>query len=496
MVRQFAFGDRSADHLDSHTQRIMRHFGLPEEDWKELLQIVKDGGLMAQAGIGAHLRCLVSDCHDFSRFATRFSDVSKICRTMAGSRPGESLADVIYAYVLHKVLQRVRQQVSERAMQIGVPFSGEKFWTGSDAITDETLDGPVWADDATFVNAHPDAEQLVQSTKSLTGIVIDACAAHGMSPNLKRGKTSIMLSLRGKGSRKTLQKIFGDGAQQMDVETKEGMATIHIMPTYIHLGCAVDRDMSFCSEAHRRVAAASSSFNSYQATVFQNVHIPLRIRGLLLSVFVESTLFNGELWCADTEKGFAVLSKGFQKLLKRMLCKDMASEEFLALNAAEVTAITAHAPLHIMLRGKRLLYVIPFCKAALPVLWALVQSEGTWGQMIVNDLEWLRQTEKIELPAVDENSWPQWWHFIMNQPGRYKAPIKRAVDKATRTFVYNGLLEQHDNALNRRVHRTFPSCRQSEGDVCWYCLPCERAFQSKCNMACHLFKVHGRKAAH
>ena len=474
----------------------MRHFGLPEEDWRELVQLVKDGGLMAQAGVGAHLRCLVSDCHDFSWFATRFSDGSKICHTLAGSRPGESLADLIYAYVLRKALQRIRQQVSEKALQVGVPFSGEKFWLGSDVSTDETLDGPVWADDATFVNAHPDAQQLVHGTKCLTGIVIDACAAHGMSPNLKRGKTSIVLSLRGKGSRKMQQKLFGDGAQQLSVHTQEGTATIHIMPTYVHLGCAVDRDMTFCTEAHRRVAAACSPFNSFQSTVFQNVHIPLRIRGLLLSVFVESTLFNGELWCADAEKGLAVLNKGFQKLIKRMLCKDMTSEEFFALNTAEVTAITEHAPLHIMLRGKRLRYVIPFCKAAPPVLWALVQSEGQWGRLIVQDLEWLRQTEKIALPEVNETSWPMWWHFVLRQPGKYKAAIKRAVDKATRLFAYNGLLEQRDNALNRRVHRAFPGTMQLGGDVSWYCLPCDKAFRSKCNMACHLFKVHGRKAAH
>ena len=312
VVRQFAYGDADADSIDSHTQRVMKHFDLPNSDWYELLEMVKTGGLMATANIGAHLRALIADCQHFSWFTTRFSNGTKVCHTSAGSRPGESLADSIYAFILHKVMTRIKAEALEENLDVQVLFSGVKFFEASDAGESVRLDGPIWADDVSFVVTADDPGNMIEKTKHLTGKILDACRSHGMSPNLKKGKTAIMLCIRGKGCKKVQSQIFGTGAETLEVPTRNGLEPVFLMPTYVHLGCAIDKEMGFESEAHRRVAAANTAFNAYQRIIFQNRAIPLATRGSMLAIFVESTFFNAELWNEHVKRGTVRFARAFK----------------------------------------------------------------------------------------------------------------------------------------------------------------------------------------
>ena len=451
---------------------------------------------MAEAGICDHLRHLVADCHDFSWFTTRFSSAETLCHTAAGSRPGESLADVIYAFVLHKVLRKVRADVERAGLTVEVPCSGDKVLCSHDCDASERLDGPAWADDVTFVCAHADPELLVAQTGQLASVVLNACCAHGMSPNLKKGKTSVTICIRGRGSRKVRKATFAQPHASLAVPTSQGVMHLHIVPTYVHLGCAVDKDMSFETEAHRRTSMAHASFNSYQAILFQNRAVPLHVRGSLLSVFVESTLFNAALWDAEAEKGYGALCKGFNRLVKRLLVKDLPHEEYLALCVAEVTLLTEHPPLHITMRGRRLQYLRSLLQAAPNVLWALVQAESQWGRRLLADLEWLQKLIGDPLPPIGEAHWSCWWHLLTGSPGRLRAWVKKALYQDTLTFAFDGLRSHHDDALLRRVAREFPQARAAPTGNVWMCVPCKKAFSSKCNLACHFFRTHKRIAAH
>ena len=496
VVRQFAYGDERAQEWDSATQRVMRHFQLPESDWADLVALVRNGGIMAEAGIGPHLRCLIADAHDHSWFTTKYADGHKLCHTRAGSRPGESLADVVYAFVLHKVLLRVRRQVEEAGFAVEVPFSGDKTLTAEHADAHVSLDGPVWADDATFLCSDPAPDRMVAKVKSMMACILDACRSHGMAPNLKRGKTGITLCIRGKGCRKVQADIFGRGSESISVRTSLGDEEVFLMPTYVHLGCAVDRDMSFETEAYRRVGSATSAFNTYRSLLFQNKAVSMQTRGQLLAVLVESTFFNAELWCPDKEKGFKLLERGFSRLLRRMLARDIETDEYNSLCEAEIVILTEHPPIKILMRSRRLRYLIGFIRAAPEVLWALVQAERDWGAQLWEDLAWLRNQIGSSLPAANESCWPLWWHFIQDHPGQYAAAVRKATRRDTLAFALNGLRAHHEKALTRRVCREFPGSHVCSVEAHWICVPCRKRFRNKCNLSCHFFRSHGRIAAH
>ena len=112
----------------------------------------------------------------------------------------------------------------------------------------------------------------------------------------------------------------------------------------------------------------------------------------------------------------------------------------------------------------------------------------------MKDLAWLRNRANLSLPAIDFTTWPQWWHFIKETGNLFRKAISRATLQETRIFVLNGLYDLNDRAMTRRVCRDFPGTTSSGSVHTWVCLPCRKTFATKCNLACHFFRTHGRVA--
>ena len=108
ILRQAAYGLDLDGDLDRHVLRVLNAFGLRQEDWREIIDLVQGGGTIADAGGSQHLQGLIADTHRESFFVSRHSDGSRLVRTLAGSRPGESLADTIFAHVYGRVLRKIR----------------------------------------------------------------------------------------------------------------------------------------------------------------------------------------------------------------------------------------------------------------------------------------------------------------------------------------------------------------------------------------------------
>ena len=497
VIRQLAYGDASVACDDSQVCAVLKHFGLPSDVWQELISVVQHGGLMGQHGTTGHLRSLVKDAHDGSFFVTRYATGGHVCATAAGSRPGESLADLIYAWIFHAVLRDIKLELQATGALQKVPFTGEASPFSGPATEALDLLGPTWADDSSFACADREPEHLVHKTKLLVRSVVDQCARRGLIPNCKPGKTSIILSLRGKGSRTEQFAVFGAGDRHLEVETcRFGTIMVPVVKTYIHLGCAVEKGMSMATEAHRRCAIANTAFEPLQALVFQNTSIPAHVRGQLFSVFIDSTFFNLEVWRGGMDAGWKRLALGHQKLTRRVLARDLCAEEIHKLNAAEIACLTSHPPLAILHRSKRLRFAINLVNAAPPIVWALIQAEQLWGAQLLADLSWMRTFAGGQWPEVNEPNWPSWWHLLKESPGAFRRAVGKAVHFATLLFVSDGLKNAVFDSLHRGIAAIFPTVQGHSVTNCWFCPPCRMAFRSKANLACHFFKKHQRVARH
>ena len=103
-----------------------------------------------------------------------------VCATRAGSRPGESLADITYGFIFHEVLADMRKSLKKAKVLVEVPFDGDLHPVAQEFCCCSELLGPTWADDSTFMCADKDPQCLLYKTEVLCKTVIDECTAKGV----------------------------------------------------------------------------------------------------------------------------------------------------------------------------------------------------------------------------------------------------------------------------------------------------------------------------
>ncbi|CAE7939956.1 rbcL, partial [Symbiodinium necroappetens] len=349
IVRELAVGDIRAD---CTVVRLFERFGLTGEDLHDLLTTVESGGMLAQAGAPDALRQVVKDIHLHTWFVSRFSDGTQVCSSLAGSRPGESWADPIYAYIYGRVLSKIHEYAvaEDLTFQVSYDPTSGVFPTG-DGVDSVPATDATWADDSAFPLIADNPEGLMRKTQRLCTLVISFCEGHGMAPNLKPGKTSVMISLRGKGHKKVRQAFFPQGTQQLLLPDLG--VSIVVTDHYKHLGGFVDCKLAMRHEVRHRLAQASSSYDSAKTLLLGSSKLALATRAALFESAVTPTFFNIGLWVPKGQ-AWDSLCNGYSKLVRRLL----------------VPNVGAHRAFH----------------AGPPLLWAMLQEETTWLEAIREDL--------------------------------------------------------------------------------------------------------------
>ena len=171
-----------------------------------------------------------------------------------------------------------------------------------------------WADHSTFV---------VQKVGRMTSAVINATTSYGLELNFKKGKTELMLAIRGSGCKAVQSSVFGNGQRVMNVETANfGTIQVGITTSYIHLGCAVEKDMQFKAEGARRAVMAAAAVETHRGLIF-STRISVATRGKVFTILVDMTYFNLELWTTGHSKPWQKLVASHTKLMRRLFAKDI-----------------------------------------------------------------------------------------------------------------------------------------------------------------------------
>ena len=486
VIRELSVGNIESD---AAVCRIFHFFDIDPSDVREFMEEIKQGGLMAQAGLPGPLRHQAKDLLHHSWFITRYGDHRKLCATRAGSRPGESWADVIFAFVLGRILAQVTELATGEGLLAELCYDMDGGPFVEDPHQGQLLGQDcTWADDCAFPQCDRDPEILMAKATRLASLVLDYVARHGMKPNLKAGKTALMLALRGRGAHKARQKWFPKGARS--VHLKDLDLRVQVAPQYVHLGGLVDPEMHMKQEARRRVAMATSAYKSGSKLLFANTSIPLDTRASLFQTYVGSTFFNLALWI-PSGPGWDVMDGGYTKVLQGLLAKQFKGDAYYKLVAPATHIITGSWPLGIIARRARLSLLSSMAAAAPEALWAMVQTEQSWLQAVREDLAWLTKLEG-PWPPCKPFAWAEWVQLFVERRGW----IKRRVTAGCKSDFLDFCNEQRTLiilwALYRRACSQLPASEQ--GSRVWHCRPCGRSVRSKGALGAHFFKVHGRTA--
>ena len=184
-----------------------------------MMELVTDGGLLAEAEVHPMIVGAVKDMHFRTWFVSQYADGRFLASTTAGRRPAKSWADAIFAYLFSRILDTIAEVANGEGL-FGELSHDEEVgpFAGPGDGTPELAREEVWADDAVFPVSDPCPIRMVGKAHRLASVVISACEGHGLTPNLQQIKTSFLIHLVGKGKSRARHLYFGHGKLELRLQ--------------------------------------------------------------------------------------------------------------------------------------------------------------------------------------------------------------------------------------------------------------------------------------
>ena len=127
---------------------------------------------------------------------------------------------------------------------------------------------------------------------------LDIFREHARTPNLRPGKTELMVSPRGPGTREWKKEMFGPLSTKHFPSLGEfGLYQVHLVTSYTHLGGVLHYTGEVRTEVRRRVAIAHQAVNKHRKLVYQCHKFPLHKRAeIFRSLILSRLLYGADSW--------------------------------------------------------------------------------------------------------------------------------------------------------------------------------------------------------
>eukprot|EP00435_Cladocopium_sp_Y103_P046691 s371_g13.t1 len=222
---------------------VFARLKLPNEMWEAFMAHMENNNLILQATGSKLVAQSVAATLGHTWFC--IPDGNNIFSPMTGSRPGDPNADLLFSFVLSKVLGHILERASER----GIPLLRQ-------SAHGEISDMVTWVDDlAISVTSTPGT--LVNKVVEVMQIIQDSMLEHGLALSFGAGKTAVLMAYHGKGAvqaRQQMEEKYKDGIPILS-EFAPGVK-IPVVSHYKHLGGHITRSGSRLPELRIRTGAA------------------------------------------------------------------------------------------------------------------------------------------------------------------------------------------------------------------------------------------------
>ena len=307
---------------DSLLATVAARLHLPADALADLQALLQLPSGTSMAGLPRHMCRALQALHTNTHF--KMMTQTDRVHTLIGSRPGDPFADVVFGYMFSRILTIVEKRLGE----IGILETFEDaeatgiFVDAANApIVEHTLLGPTWMDDLCLTLSHQTAAGVESQAGVAASILLETCTAHGVTPNLDRGKSEILFTFRGAGSRKLRVKYFSAAnGQQMPITTEYGTQNISVVGHYTHLGSIAHHTGLSHREVRRRIAIGNAAFATHRKLLFQNAAFSLQRRAeLFQSLVVSKIAYSMESWTFGDNKTFEYFRTAILRLYRRLL---------------------------------------------------------------------------------------------------------------------------------------------------------------------------------
>eukprot|EP00435_Cladocopium_sp_Y103_P055424 s705_g18.t1 len=489
LLREFVFTDSRPMNFDE-LRRVLdsADFSL-EELANELTAAVQ----RPRADVPAGLRRSLADAHQHTWF-TLNAEEDEVVFTRRGTRPGSPLADIGFNLLMTEILGLLQSTLGQcAAYNDGLRALGT------------TIPPVTWVDDLAIPLTTRTPDGMIPLIKEVTAILHQTFQRFGMSMNMERGKTEVVLMYRGRNANVHRTALF-DTAQAPAIvtSTPTHVLTIRVVPSYRHLGARYSMDLDIQEELQARMAMAKKAFAEMWKPLFGNRLLDLKAKTQLYRSLILSRLLYGSAVWSDVP---ATLVKQVEAMLiahyRRIhnvgfwQSDNLTDEAFLNMNEL--------IPFRVEWARQRLVFLQHLAQQASSehrdALLAEHAGGRGWLHEVRLDLQWLVSLAPLPFdpPAHRDD-----WIAVLDSLATYRAwkpLIKRAVLRhavqerlAWEVKYYHNALEHELSLCGATIVKPDEIEHPAPATVRHVCPDCDAVFPSKQQLALHAFRKHGIQA--
>lgn len=415
-LRPLAVGGEMSDHSIG---LMCARLGLDSDAMHDLTQLLQEPAALAEAQAPAHVQRMLQAFHRDTWF--QIGTQTDLIRTEIGSRPGDSFADVVFGLLWAKLLRKLEAHLVSFGIlefipdiEFPTPFASED----SSAYPRIPLLGPTWMDDLSLLITAPCNEALITKTKLAVSLLLDACHDFQMAPNLKRGKTEIMLTFRGPQSRKFRREYYSS-QQGLTVICERQTVLVPVVTRYVHLGGLIHHRDVNRQEISRRLAIAHQAFQQHKRLLYRNRQLSWITRCDMFNTLILSKFLYGlESWTFTTNQSRMQIHNGIMRLYRMLLGLPHDAH----ITDTEVLVKTGMPDPTELLRRARLRYFGTLHNCRHHSHWGLLQEDVVWIDMLKDDLQWLWSQVGASIGLGDPVShFPQWQDILIHHGVYWKS---------------------------------------------------------------------------
>eukprot|EP00435_Cladocopium_sp_Y103_P048910 s1337_g14.t1 len=469
VIRPLAISGVVTDELLAH---VAQRLHLDASAIAELHDLLSQPSALEEAGVPDHVRRAVCGMHQDTHFALHGQ--TDRCVTTIGSRPGDAWADIVFGFLWAKVLHNLQREMHVLGLLEWIPDHSRPslFGVCPESPGDVEFLGPCWCDDLCICVSGSSMSALTCRASTTASLLLDLCTKFGMLPNLQRGKTEIMFSVRGQGSRAFRTQFLGPSSSgTLQIVGEHGTSAIHLVGSYKHLGCVLHHAGDLKKEVRLRLAVAHQTFSKHRKLLFHNPLISLTKRAQIFQCLIGSRLLYGaESWAAPDAHW------SDDEVLHRLQLPSPSE----------------------LLRVARLRYLGTLFACGSATSWGILNRDTTWLRLVEDDLMWMHEQLHHSSDLLSPASHlEQWIHLIVWHRPYWKRLIRRAsfhaVLQRSRQFRLLQFHKQVFQFLRRcALQPPVPEPVTCDPVVYFGCMACQQRCRSKGGEGAHMNRQHGQ----
>ena len=364
--------------------------------FQDFLAQIHDQSALTQAKVTPHLAAQVQSMLTATWFQMKGMPET-LTHTQAGTRPGDSVADLLFAYLMTRFLKQIDSEFAAHGLQSEFPLT----WIppGPFEPAEHTLvsvSTAAWVDDLVILLQASTPDILLAKARRAMQIVFDTAVTFGLDLNLAKDKTSLLVALRGPGTRKTWSSILASDPchpkLEFECRSLQEPTAIAIVPDYVYLGSLHDHTGHPAVDMKRKFLSIQAIRKVLRKGVFKSPRLPLRTKcQLFQSLLMSRVTFSIGAW----QRMHMQTARSWQTQLVNLYSQihDQVHRGPHVHNLDIVAGTYQHHPMMVLAHARLHLFDRLMQTEMVP-LFALLQSQchqDGWLNMICQDIQYLGQ---------------------------------------------------------------------------------------------------------